>query len=166
MPKRTILSAMLITGVIGTGSIGCGSKKQTMQTAQASPTVASTPTAAPAVSDRSIVAISCAVENVSAGLKAGDSVTLQMVLGKTVMNGHASYNTSDVVKNANVVSVKTDPKPASPDQAVNVQVAVAKDDVARIEEIKSHTAMMNECSPDGTFTTTRKPVPLRLVLNK
>ena len=172
MSIRILFTSMLIAAIVGAaGSSGCGPKKETVKTAPAAapaPTNSAAPAAAPtAKTDVSNVSVSLAAEHVPAGLKAGDKVTIQAVMGKTVgPNGITAYRTSDIASNATVVSVKHEPKPATPEQAFTVVLAVTKEQAAKIDEYKAHLVSVMEKKPDGTVAQTRKPVPLRVVLSK
>src|SRR5262245_58883371 len=124
MSTRILFHALLVAALAAAGPSGCGPKKQTVNA-----TPKSAPAAAPAASsnaapsaapnaDSSTVSVSLAAENVPSGLKAGDSVRVLGVTGKTVApNGRTIYRTLNIVDNATVVSVKSDPKPPTPEQA-------------------------------------------------
>jgi hypothetical protein len=106
-----------------------------------------------------------ATEHVPAGLKPGVKVVLSVVSGKTVTKkGVVAYNLRTVASDLEVVSVTAVEKPKGPEQAVKVQLRVAKPMAARIERLKAQTVKTATSTPGGPPILEEKPVTLRLEL--
>src|SRR4051812_40747704 len=96
------------------------------------------------------VEVMLAKEHVPDRLNAGDRVDLLIVVNSiTSRTGKTAYSTKPVTPGAVVVSVKQTEKPNTPEEAVKVQLQVSKDQVAKIERIKSQFARVVETVPGG-----------------
>src|SRR5262249_20941019 len=107
------------------------------------------------------VKVYLAAEHAPEGLKAGSKANLVMVTGSTKVKGRKPfYKTSPVADGVEVVSVKRDKKPESPDKAVLVELKATKDQAAKIEKVKAAIVTIVEAGG----VTRKAPVPLRLEL--
>lgn len=117
--------------------------------------------------DNVTVQIFLAKEHAPVNLKPGDKVNLSRVNGKTsTAGGKVSYITAVLVSEAKVTAVETIAQPASPEQAVKVELAVTKTQAATIERVKKQLVTVREANSNGTVETKKIPVPLRLELIK
>src|SRR5262249_55167813 len=74
------------------------------------------------------VKVYLAAEHAPEGLKAGSKANLVMVTGSVVLKGRKPfYKTTPVAEGVEVVSVKREKKPESPDKAVLVELKATKD---------------------------------------
>jgi hypothetical protein len=126
------------------------------------PARAAARTTARGAEEQAKVELSFATEHVPAGLKAGAKVDLMMVNGRSVTPaGQVSYTTSTVAGSAEVASVTPVDKPATPEQAVKVELRVTKDQAARIERLKAQKVKTVETTAQGRVEKT-VPVTFRL----
>jgi hypothetical protein len=106
-------------------------------------------------------------EHVPEGLKAGAHVNLLYVASATrTGTGKTMYATRVITPDAAVVTVKELEKPATPDEAIKVELQVPKDQVAKIEQYKTRLVRVSESNPGGGRQMVQKPVPLRLEITK
>lgn len=108
------------------------------------------------------VTVYLAAEHAPDGLKAGLRANLVMVTGSARTGKKVIYMTKPVAEGVEVVSVKREKKPASPDKAVLVELKATKDQADKIEKVKAAIVTITE--PGGTVR--KGPVPLRLELPK
>ena len=109
------------------------------------------------------VQVTVATEHVPEGLKAGDRVDLTWVSGKAATaTGRVSYMTRPIVLDVAIVSVTRVETPKAPEQAVQVELLVPKDQAAKVEQFKTRLVTVSESVPGAPPRTTKKPVPLRL----
>jgi hypothetical protein len=104
-----------------------------------------------------------AAEHAPEGLKAGSKANLVMVTGSAKLKGGKTfYTTKPVADGVEVVSVKREKKPESPEKAVLVELKAMKDQAAKIEKVKA--AIVTIVERGGVAR--KGPVPLRLELVK
>lgn len=117
--------------------------------------------------ERIVVEIFLATEHVPAGLKAGATVDVKRVDGKSVTPaGIVSYTTSTLVSNIVVASITPVEHPKSPELAIKVELRVTKAQAVTIERTKTLLVRVSETTPDGGVKTVKKPAPFRLELSK
>lgn len=122
---------------------------------------------ASAQDESTTVEVFFAAENVPAGLKAGDKVSLHRLDGRSVTpSGKVSQTTTMLVPNAEVVSVKTVEKPKTPDLAVKIELRVKKSQARIVERAKTQLVNVMETSSGGNTKVVKKPVTLLLMVNQ
>lgn len=115
--------------------------------------------------DRVKVEVTLATEHVPKELKAGARVDLKFVTGKNVSATGATVYTSQLwAANFEVASVTAVDKPASPEEAVRVQLFVAKDKAKGVESFRDTKIEVIERQADGSAVRKKKPLILRLEL--
>jgi hypothetical protein len=110
---------------------------------------------------KTTVKVYLAAEHAPEGLKAGSRANLMMVTSSArTKGGKVSYSTKPLAPDVEVVSVKREKKPESPDKAVLVELKATKDQAAKIEKVK--TTLVTIAESGGTVR--KAPIPLRLEL--
>jgi hypothetical protein len=109
---------------------------------------------------KATVKVFLAAEHAPDGLKAGSQANLVMVRAATKRAGKFYYATSSLAPDVEIVSVKREKKPESPDKAVLVELKATKEQAAKIERAKGTLVTIRERGG----VVRKAPVPLRLEL--
>lgn len=113
--------------------------------------------------ETSTIEVFLSAEHLASNLKAGAKANLLIVLGKTVApNGKVAYSTSTLAPGVEIASIAKVEKPKSPEQAIKVELRVAKDQAAKVERATSRLVNTVESTPGAQPERKQKPVTLRL----